>query len=61
MRLPLLGNDDATANREYIREFVLRPNRVVGKKYGLQYAEEFHYIGPQQDEVGDYVKKNAVR
>jgi LmbE family N-acetylglucosaminyl deacetylase len=61
MRLPLLGNDDATANREYIREFVLRPNRVVGKKYGLQYAEEFHYIGPQPDEVSDYVKKNAVR
>lgn len=61
MRLPLLGNDDTTANREYIREFVLRPNRVAGKKYGLQYAEEFHYIGPQQDEVGDYVKKNAVR
>jgi LmbE family N-acetylglucosaminyl deacetylase len=61
MRLPLLGSDDATANREYIREFLLRQNRVVGKKYGLQYAEEFHYIGPPQDEVSDYVKKNAVR
>ncbi len=61
MRLPLLGNDDATANNEYIREFLLGPNRVVGKKYGLQYAEEFHYIGKPQDEVGDYVKKNAVR
>jgi LmbE family N-acetylglucosaminyl deacetylase len=61
MRLPLLGNDDATANREYIREFVLRPNCALGKKYGLQYAEEFHYIGPPQDEVSDYVKKNAVR
>ncbi len=61
MRLPLLGNDDATADNEYIREFLLRPNRAIGAKYGLQYAEEFHYIGRPEDEVGDYVKKNAVR
>jgi hypothetical protein len=58
-RLPLLGNDDRTANREYIRQFVLAPNREVGRKYGLEYAEAFHYIGPEPDAVEDYVRKNA--
>jgi LmbE family N-acetylglucosaminyl deacetylase len=57
--LPLLGNDDRAANRNYIREFVLRPNRELGRKYGLEYAEAFHYIGPPANEVDDYVKQNA--
>ncbi len=59
-RLPLLGNDDITANRSYIREFVLKPDAELGRKYGLQYAEQFHYIGPEQPVVEDYIKKNAV-
>src|SRR5690349_21847706 len=36
--LPLLGNDDRTANREYIRQFVLARDRETGAKYGLKYA-----------------------
>ena len=59
MHLPLLGSDDRTANREYIRQFVLAPNRELGRKYGLEYAEAFHYIGPPADAVEDFVKKNA--
>lgn len=58
-RLPLLGDDDNTANREYIRRFVLGRDAEIGRKYGLQYAEQFHYIGPPKDEVGDYVRQNA--
>jgi LmbE family N-acetylglucosaminyl deacetylase len=58
-KLPLLGEDDRTANREYIRQFVLAPNRQAGKKYGLEYAELFHYIGPEADAVEDYIKKNS--
>jgi LmbE family N-acetylglucosaminyl deacetylase len=57
--LPLLGNDDRTAAREYIRQFVLDRDRAIGKEYGLQYAEQYHYIGPEPDEVGDYIKQNA--
>ena len=60
LKLPLLGGDDNTANREYIRQFVLQRDRDAGKKYGVAYAEEFHYIGPETDPVGDYVKKNAI-
>jgi hypothetical protein len=47
-RLPMLGDDDATANREYIKQVVLKKDRELGSKYGLQYAEAYHYIGPQR-------------
>jgi len=57
--LPLLGNSDQTANREYIREFLLARDREIGKAHGLQYAEQYHYIGPGEDKVGDYVRRNA--
>ena len=61
LKLPLLGDDDTTANRNYIREFVLGANRELGAKHGFSYAEAYHYIGPAADPVADYVKKNAVR
>jgi LmbE family N-acetylglucosaminyl deacetylase len=59
-KLPLLGDDDRTADRNYIREFVLAPNRELGKQYGVEYAEAFHYIGPPKSRVDDYVKEHAV-
>src|SRR5579863_2534800 len=34
-RLPLLGDDDATADRNYIKEFVLTASRELGKQYGV--------------------------
>jgi LmbE family N-acetylglucosaminyl deacetylase len=65
-RLPLLGEDDVTADRNYIREFSLTHNRALGKQYGVEYAEVFHYIpagasGADFDpRVDEYVKKNAT-
>jgi len=59
LRLPLLGDDDETANREYIKEFILRPNREVGRQYGLEYAEQFHYIGPEASPVEEYIQQHA--
>ncbi len=66
-KLPLLGDDDLTADRNYIREFVLASNRELGKKYRLEYAEVFHYVGPANAAIGgtkstveDYVKEHAV-
>ena len=61
MRLAVLGNDERTANREYIREFVLARDRETGSKYGLKYAEAYHYIGAPADTVEEFVRKNAVR
>lgn len=65
-RLPLLGNGDAvTADRNYIKEFVMRQSRELGEKYGVEYAEAFHYLpagsaGAGTDPtVESYVKQHA--
>ncbi|HEY3838481.1 MAG TPA: PIG-L family deacetylase [Bryobacteraceae bacterium] len=65
-RLPLLGNDDRTADREYIRHFLLDDYRDIGKSNNLQYAERFYYVDHRptaHSKVDEYVskKKNAIR
>ncbi len=65
-RLPLLGDDDLTADRNYIKEFVLTRSRELGKQYGVEYAEAFHYIpagasGADRDSrIDDYIRQHAV-
>jgi LmbE family N-acetylglucosaminyl deacetylase len=61
LKLPLLGDDDRSANRAFIREFVLRFNRTLGQQHGLAYAEPYFYIGPEPDLIEEYVRQNAVR
>jgi LmbE family N-acetylglucosaminyl deacetylase len=64
-RLPLLGDDDATADRNYIREFVMTSSRELGKQYGVEYAEAFHYIAPgaagadRDPRVDTYIREHA--
>lgn len=60
LRLPVLGADDESANASYIKHILLQRDVETGSKYGLAYAEPYHYIGPPPDAVGDYVRKNAV-
>jgi LmbE family N-acetylglucosaminyl deacetylase len=59
-RLPLLGDNDETANRQYTKEFALEYDRIRGQAHGLQYAEYFHYIPPDESDVEDYVRKHEV-
>jgi hypothetical protein len=69
-RLPILGDDDGTANRAYIKDIVLDydskhlrgvpSDREVGRKYGLEWAEAFHYVGPSESLLDRYIKENAV-
>lgn len=59
-RLPLLGNDDETANRQYTKYFALSRDRVRGKQHGLRYAEVFHYVSRDESPVEEYVSRNAV-
>jgi LmbE family N-acetylglucosaminyl deacetylase len=59
-RLPLLGPDDESANRQYAKYFALSRDRVYGQAHGLQYAEYFHYVGPDESDVDSYVSQNAV-
>jgi hypothetical protein len=65
-RLPLLGDDDATADRNYIREFTLGRSRELGRQYGVEYAEAFHYVGAgasgadRDSRIDTYVREHAV-
>lgn len=65
-RLPLLGEDDATADRNYIKEFVMTRDRELGRQHGVEYAEAFHYIAPgasgadRDPRVDAYVKEHAI-
>jgi len=65
-RLPLLGDDDLSADRNYIREFVMAQSRELGRQYGVEYAEAFHYIAPgaagadRDPRIDTYVKEHAV-
>ncbi|MFC1538444.1 PIG-L deacetylase family protein [Candidatus Latescibacterota bacterium] len=45
-KLAILGNDDNTANYQYVKQFILHRERELGKKFGFEYAEFFHYVGP---------------
>lgn len=60
LKLPVLGEDDEAASNNYVKHILLQRDIETGKRYGLNYAEPFHYIGPEADFVGEYVKKNAV-
>ena len=50
-----------------MKEFVLRANRELGRTHGLEYAEAFHYVGPNalgigysREEMDEYIRLNAV-
>jgi LmbE family N-acetylglucosaminyl deacetylase len=60
LRLPALAGDETAAIDEFTRVALENRDRVIGRKYGLQYGEEFHYIGPDKS-LDEYVSRNAVR
>ena len=59
-KLAILGNDDQTANFNYVKEFVLDHDKINGEKYGLDWAECFHYIGPSPSKLTEYLRENSV-
>lgn len=62
-RLPLLGSDDRSANRGYVRQFLLEPHREQARAYHLDWAESFYYVDhrpPAKSKVDEYVEKNAI-
>lgn len=69
-KLPLLGNDDEMANFNYIKQFVLDldseywrgipSDKKTGEKFGLEWAECFHYIGPPVSKAESFIEQNAI-
>jgi LmbE family N-acetylglucosaminyl deacetylase len=58
LRLPLLDTVDESSTNKLIDIEVRERAEAEGKKHGMPYAEEFHYV-PLAAE-GSYVMKNAV-
>ncbi|HUJ23396.1 MAG TPA: PIG-L family deacetylase [Bryobacteraceae bacterium] len=60
LRLPALAGDESAAIDEYTKVVLEISGRAIGRLYGLDYAEEFHHIGPDTS-LDDYVARHAVR
>jgi LmbE family N-acetylglucosaminyl deacetylase len=63
-RLAILGDNDQSADREYVRRFMMKEHEALGKRYGVRFAEAFYYVdqraSEEQAEVDKYVKENAI-
>lgn len=69
--LPVLGNSDEEANLNYIKHIMLDvdsqairgvpSDKEIGKKYGLKWAERFHYIGPEESKLDAYIDAKSKR
>ena len=70
--MPILGNDENTADFNYVKHFVLDidawrlnfsefSNKEIGIPYGLEWAEHFHYINSRlPNKLEQYIKENAI-
>jgi len=71
-KLPLLGDDDKTADFNYVKHFVLdidswrlnfgeHSNKKIGEKYGLEWGEWYHYINARSPNMLEqYIKEHAI-
>jgi LmbE family N-acetylglucosaminyl deacetylase len=58
LQVSALSGENRSAVEEYMKIAFVARDRAVGERYGLEYAEEFHYIGPDPS-LDDYILKNA--
>jgi LmbE family N-acetylglucosaminyl deacetylase len=71
-KLPILGDDDKTADFNYVKHFVLdidswrlnfgeHSNKKIGEKYGLEWGEWYHYINSKiPNKLEEYIQSSAV-
>jgi LmbE family N-acetylglucosaminyl deacetylase len=59
LRLPALSGDESAAIHEFTKVALENRDHAIGQKYGLEHAEEFHYIGPDKS-LAEYISRNAV-
>jgi LmbE family N-acetylglucosaminyl deacetylase len=73
-RLPILDDGGKSADHNWVKHFVFDidarrlnfgqvSNKKLGEKYGLQWAEQYHYISDLEDQTPNllekYIKENA--
>lgn len=58
LQVPALAGESRPAVEEYMKIAFVARDRAVGEKHGLEYAEEFHYIGPDHS-LDNYILENA--
>jgi LmbE family N-acetylglucosaminyl deacetylase len=58
-RVPALSGADNAAIDEFTRQVLEGSNRAAGQKYDLEYAEAFHYIGPDRS-MEEYISRHGV-
>jgi LmbE family N-acetylglucosaminyl deacetylase len=59
LRLPALSGSDSAAIEEYTKVALETSDRRTARSFGLDYAEAFHYIGPDRS-MEEYVSAHAV-
>jgi len=67
--LPILEGSDKQANSNYIKNIILDvdsqrirgvpSDKEVGKAFGLEWAEKFHYIGPKESKLEAYIDSHS--
>jgi LmbE family N-acetylglucosaminyl deacetylase len=60
LRVPALSGNLDMATKEFIQAAFVTRDRTIGGRYGLPYAEQFHYIGPDAS-LEEYISRNAQR
>jgi LmbE family N-acetylglucosaminyl deacetylase len=59
LRLPPLSAADRGAIDEYTKVALETRDRATGQRFGLDYAETFHYMGPDRS-MDEYIARHAV-
>ena len=68
--LPLLEGSQEQSNSNYIKHIVMDldsqrirgvpSDKEAGKPYGLEWAERFHYIGPRESRLEEYIQSKYL-
>jgi hypothetical protein len=59
LRMPALSGADSAAIDEFTKVAMESRDGATGRRYGLDYAEAFHYIGPDRS-MDEYIARHAV-
>ena len=59
LHVPVLSAADRDAINEYTKAALEASDRATGRRFGLDYAEAFHYIGPNRS-IDEYFARHAV-